>query len=97
MILASLFDASWFDTTWRFGSTLLILAALSVFWFVVCSRITPFPGTKHEPLPEDAPDPPERYPALRRFTVTADLVLFVWIVLEGFFLIPFLFIKYGLH
>lgn len=87
------------NETWRWGSSILILTALSVFWWFVVTRITPFPGTERGPgpFPDDDEEPVERYPRLRSFTVKADVFLFVYIVLEGFFVIPFLFIKYGMH
>jgi hypothetical protein len=40
---------------------------------------------------------PSRYPKIQRFSVRCDIVLFVWIVLEGVIVVPIMLIKYGLH
>jgi hypothetical protein len=86
--------------TWRFGVTLLVLGIVTVFWYFVVSRLTPFPGTTggddHGGASKEEEEE-ERYPRIRKFTVASDIVLFVWIVLEGAIVIPFMFIKYGMH
>ena len=40
---------------------------------------------------------PSRYPKVQRFSVRCDIVLFIWIVLEGVIVVPLMLIKYGLH
>jgi hypothetical protein len=82
--------------TWRFGVTLLVLGVLTAFWHLVVTNLTPFPGTTGTPSTPDAGGA-EKFPRIRRFTVVADVVLFVWIVAEGAIVIPFMFIEYGLH
>lgn len=72
-----------------------ILGALTAFWYFVVSRITPFPGTRG-PVDNSGADVDD-YPRLRRFTLTCDVILFVWIVAEGAFIIPFMLYRYGLH
>jgi hypothetical protein len=93
--------------TWRMGVTLLALLIISVFWYLVVSNITPFPGTKSgKTEPEGDEERPNRkyprmgpvkYPKIQRATVIADVVLFVWIVVEGAVVIPIMLTKYGLH
>ena len=90
--------------TWRIAVTLLALGVIGVFWYLIVSNITPFPG----PRPASSEDGPERkrkyprlgvsrYPKIQRFSVSCDIVLFVWIVLEGVVVVPIMLIKYGLH
>jgi uncharacterized membrane protein len=87
-------NATFLGDTWRLGVTLLALLLLSVFWYVVVSRITPFPGPgKTETSGEPAPN---KYPRIQRVTVICDVVLFVWIVVEGAVVIPIMMTKYGL-
>jgi hypothetical protein len=89
--------------TWRMAVTLLALLVIGLFWYLIVSRITPFPGPARQPDDDDAPRPryprlsPSRYPKIQRFSVTADVVLFVWIVLEGVIVVPIMLIKYGLN
>ena len=82
--------------TWRIGVTLLGLLILAGFWYLVVSNITPFPGTKGQPQPEGEPTP-SKFPRIQRVTVICDVVLFVWIVVEGAVVIPVMMTKYGLH
>lgn len=94
--------------TWRFAVTLLALGIIAGFWYFVVSNITPF-SSGPPPAESDADQPstapkrkypqlsPSAYPKVQRWSVTADVVLFVWIVLEGVILIPLMLIKYGLH
>lgn len=70
----------------------LILFALTAFWYFVVSRITPFRGSTGR-----STEPAQDYPLLQRFTLTCDVILFAWIVLEGAFIIPFMMLRYGLH
>jgi hypothetical protein len=81
---------------WRIGVTLIALLVLSLFWYYVVSRITPFPGTKGKEKRE-GPPPEEKYPMIQKVTVTCDVILFIWIVLEGVVVIPIMLTKYGLH
>jgi hypothetical protein len=81
--------------TWRIGVTLLALLALAVFWYLVVSNITPFPAPKGH-VKSDGPPLPNKYPRIQRVTVICDVVLFVWIVVEGAIVIPIMFTKYGL-
>ena len=79
--------------TWRMAVTVAVLGLLALIWYFVVSRITPFPGTSG-PVDEQEE---QKFPQVQRFTLVADVVLFVWIVLEGAIIIPFMLIKYGLH
>jgi hypothetical protein len=81
--------------TWRLGVTLLALLFLSVFWYLVVSRITPFPGPGN--TKEGSEPAPTKYPRIQRVTVICDVVLFIWIVVEGAVVIPIMLTKYGLH
>jgi hypothetical protein len=82
--------------TLRFAVSIAALAALTAVWYVVVTRVTPFPGTSG-PRDPDRPPGEERYPRLQRFTIRADVILFIWVVVEGMIVIPFMLIKYGLH
>ena len=82
--------------SWRMGVTLLGLLILSVFWYLVVSNITPFPGTKGQPKPDGEPEP-VKFPRIQKVSVICDVVLFVWIVVEGAIVIPIMLTKYGLH
>ena len=90
--------------TWRIGVTLLALLIIGAFWYFVVSNITPFSSRPATDESEDA-GPKRKYPQLRpsaypkvqKWSVTADVVLFIWIVLEGVVLVPLMLIKYGLH
>ena len=93
--------------TWRIAVTLLALLVIAIFWYFVVSNITPFSGgrrTASDQEPDrEAPArkypqlQASRYPKVQRFSVTADIVLFVWIVLEGVIVVPLFLFKYGLH
>ena len=82
--------------TLRFAVSIAALAVLTAVWYLVVSRVTPFPGTSG-PSDPNRPSEGERYPRLQRFTITADVILFIWVVVEGMIVIPFMLIKYGLH
>lgn len=93
--------------TWRIGVTLIALFVIGAFWYFVVSNITPFSGGGPRPA-DDETQPatpqrkypqlrPSRYPKVQRFSVSCDIVLFVWIVLEGVIVVPLMLIKYGLH
>ena len=88
--------ATFLGDTWRIGVTLLGLLILSVFWYLVVSNITPFPGTQSKAESGGEP-PPFKFPKIQRVTVICDVVLFVWIVVEGAVVIPVMLTKYGLH
>jgi hypothetical protein len=94
--------------TWRIAVTLLVLLIIGLFWYVVVSNITPFSSARaadgEDGSQKSGPPPPKypkmspsRYPKVQRFSVRADIVLFVWIVLEGVIVVPLMLIKYGLH
>ena len=95
--------------SWRIAVTLLALVAIGVFWYFVVSNITPFSGPSRPASNDDAAGEqvaparkypklqPSRFPKVQRFSVTCDIVLFVWIVLEGVIVVPLFLIKYGLH
>jgi hypothetical protein len=94
--------------TWRIAVTLIALGAIGVFWYLIVSNITPFPAARpassdDELGPADAPArkyprlSPSRYPKIQRFSVNCDIVLFIWIVLEGVIVVPVMLIKYGLN
>jgi hypothetical protein len=80
---------------WRTTVTLLALGILGGFWYLVVSNITPFPAAGKKM--EGEPPSPNKYPRIQRVAVAWDVILFIWIVLEGAVLIPYLFIRYGLH
>jgi hypothetical protein len=86
--------------TWRIAVTLIALLILAVLWYVIVSNITPFSGSRSDGPQEKKRYPqlsPSRYPKVQRFSVRCDIVLFVWIVLEGVIVVPLMLIKYGLH
>lgn len=95
--------------TWRIAVTLVALGVIGGFWYLIVSNITPFPSARPAPGGDgngDAPSEPQRkyprlsasrYPKIQRFSVTCDVVLFIWIVLEGVIVVPIMLIKYGLH
>ncbi|MHB8690989.1 MAG: hypothetical protein ACYDHH_07050 [Solirubrobacteraceae bacterium] len=93
--------------TWRIAVTLIVLLVIGVGWSFVVSNITPFSGGSSRPADDDGQPAaprrrypqlrPSRYPKVQRFSVTCDIVLFVWIVLEGVIVVPLMLIKYGLH
>lgn len=81
----------------------VILFALTAFWYIVVSRITPFPVPKGSVGSSTASAELSKapvlseYPRLQRFTLICDVILFSWIIVEGAFIIPFMMIRYGLH
>jgi hypothetical protein len=87
----TLFANTVLGDTWRLAVSLLVLLVLAVLWYFVVSNITPFAG---KPESSEGKWPFRR---LQRVTVICDVILFVWIVLEGALLIPYMLIRYGLH
>jgi hypothetical protein len=97
--------------TWRIAVTLLALGVIGGFWYLIVSNITPFPSARPASAQDDDGDPgadavpaqryprlsASRYPKIQRFSVSCDIVLFIWIVLEGVIVVPIMLIKYGLH
>jgi hypothetical protein len=88
--------ATFLGDTWRLGLTLVVLLVIGVFWYLLVSNITPFPGTSGGEK-RTSPKLPPKYPRIQRVTVICDVVLFVWIVVEGAVVIPFMLVKFGLH
>ncbi len=76
--------------------TLAACAALLGFWYVAISNVTPFAHTYTPTEIEHEKERAVRYAGIRRFSVRMDLIFFVWLILEGIFLIPYLFIHYGM-
>jgi len=90
--------------TWRLAVTLLALLLLSLFWYVVVRNVTPFSASASEKSDSEKPASkpwsramPSKFPRIQRVTVICDVVLFIWIVVEGAIVIPIMLTKYGLH
>jgi len=46
---------------------------------------------------ERHPETPAQFRVLHRFLIAIAVVLFVWLIVEGAVLVPWLFIRYGFH
>jgi hypothetical protein len=82
---------------WRIGLTLGILLAILAVWALMLPSLTPFPGTFTPSQVEAEKAREHRYRGLHKWSVRVDVLFFVWLVVEGFFLVPYLFTHYGLR
>jgi hypothetical protein len=85
-----------FEFVWRIGITVLALIGLAVFWYVVLSNITPFSTTFSDADVKLEIARERRYRNLARTTVALDVLFFVWLVVEGAFLVPWMVARYGI-
>jgi hypothetical protein len=85
-----------FEFIWRVGITVAALIGLAVFWYVVLSNITPFSTTFSESDVKLEIARERRFRTLARTTVALDVLLFVWLVVEGAFLVPWMVARYGI-
>jgi hypothetical protein len=82
---------------WRIGLTLVLLLVLLGIWALILPNLTPFPSTFTPSQVEAEKERESRYRTLHKFSVRIDIVFFVWLVVEGALLVPWLFTKYGLR
>ncbi|MDT7582491.1 MAG: hypothetical protein QOI50_336 [Pseudonocardiales bacterium] len=85
------------ESGWRLGLTLLALLALAAFWYLLVSNLTPFESTFSDEQVTAEKERERRFSTLRRVTVGMDVLFFAWLVVEGAFLVPWLFIRYGIR
>jgi hypothetical protein len=82
---------------WRIGLTVLILLSILGVWALILPALTPFPSTFTPTQVEAEKTRATRYRVLHKWSVRVDVLFFVWLVVEGFFLVPYLFTHYGLR
>jgi hypothetical protein len=82
---------------WRIGLTLLALLAILGIWALILPNLTPFASHFTPSQVEAEKERAGRYRRLHRITVRIDVVLFIWLVVEGALLVPWLFTRYGLR
>lgn len=85
------------EDTLRIAATLGVLAAVLGVWALILPNLTPFPGTYTPSQAEAEAKRAHRYERLHRTSLRIDIIFFVWLVVEGAFLVPWLFIKYGMQ
>jgi hypothetical protein len=83
--------------TWRLGLTIIALLGLVGIWALIIPNLTPFGGSYTPAQVEAEKERAHRYQRLHRITVRLDVLFFIWLVVEGAALIPWLFIRYGLR
>lgn len=81
----------------RFAVTIVTLCGIVLFYYVLCSSITPFPANFTPSQAEEEKRRAARYATLHKHSVRIDVIFFVWLVVEGAFLIPWMFMRYGLQ
>lgn len=81
----------------RFAVTIVALVGILAFWYVLCSSLTPFPANFTPSQAEAEKRRSARYATLHKHSVRIDVIFFVWLVVEGAFLIPWMFMRYGLQ
>jgi hypothetical protein len=83
---------------WRVGLTLLMLAGVLGVWALVLPNLTPFGNRPFTPSQVEAEkERANRFRLLHKYTVRIDVIFFVWLVVEGALLVPYLFGHYGLR
>ncbi len=82
---------------WRIGLTVVALLAILGTWALVIPNLTPFGGSYTPAQVEAEKARAHRYRRLHRLSVRIDVVFFIWLVVEGALLVPWLFIHYGLR
>jgi hypothetical protein len=89
--------AIWGDT-WRIGLTLVMLLVVLGVWALIIPNLTPFGNRPFTPSQVDAEKKrANRFRMLHTYSVRIDVVFFVWLVVEGAVLVPWLFGHYGLR
>jgi|GEM_PF-6306915 len=89
--------AIWGDT-WRIGLTVVGLLAVLGAWALIIPNLTPFGNRPFTPSQVEAEkERSNRYRGVQKFSVRIDVVFFVWLVVEGALLVPWLFGHYGLR
>jgi hypothetical protein len=89
--------AIWGDT-WRIGLTVVGLLAVLGVWALIIPNLTPFGNRPFTPSQVEAEkERSNRYGRVQKFSVRIDVVFFVWLVVEGALLVPWLFGHYGLR
>jgi hypothetical protein len=89
--------AIWGDT-WRIGLTVIGLLAVLGVWALIIPNLTPFGNRPFTPPQVEAEkERSNRYRGVQKFSVRIDVVFFVWLVVEGAVLVPWLFGHYGLR
>jgi hypothetical protein len=87
----------WGDT-WRIGLTLLMLMGVLGVWALILPNLTPFGNRPFTPSQVDAEkERADRFRTLHKYSVRVDVIFFVWLVVEGIVLVPWLFGHYGLR
>ena len=82
--------------TLRIGATLGVLGAVLLVWALILPNLTPFPGTFTPSEAQAEAKRAARYERLHKTSLRVDILFFVWLVVEGAFLVPWLFLKYGM-
>jgi hypothetical protein len=82
--------------TARIGATLGVLGAVLLVWALILPNLTPWPCTYTPTQAEAERKRAERYRRLHETSLRVDILFFVWLVVEGAFLVPWLFLKYGM-
>lgn len=84
--------------TWRIGLTLLMLAGVLGVWALIIPNLTPFGNRPYTPSQIEAEkERSSRFKTLHKYSVRIDVIFFVWLVVEGALLVPWLFGHYGLR
>lgn len=81
---------------WRVGLTLVALLALVGFWALVLPNLTPFAQTFTSAQAEAEKQRETRFRTIRKVSVGLDVLFFVWLVVEGALLVPWLLARYGI-
>jgi hypothetical protein len=82
---------------WRIGLTLVVLLAILGVWALILPNLQPFVSHFTPSMVEVEKARAARYRRLHRWSVRVDVLFFGWLVVEGFFLVPYLFTHYGLR
>ena len=64
---------------------------------LIIPNLVPFGGTYTPAQVEAEKERVSRYKRLHKYSVRIDVIFFVWLVVEGALLVPYLFIHYGLR
>jgi fatty acid desaturase len=84
------------EETLRIAATLGVLGAVLLVWALILPNLTPFPVTFTPTQAEAERKRAERYRRLHETSLRVDILFFVWLVVEGAFLVPWMFGKYGM-
>jgi hypothetical protein len=83
--------------TWRLGVSVIALLGLVGIWALILPNLTPFGGSYSPAQVEAEKERSHRYVGLHKWSVRIDVLFFVWLVVEGAALVPWLLIKYPLR